>query len=99
MRDQDLQFDRGCHVLYSKPCKAYTDLAEIKEMEGDLFLLAFRKLAAFANCNKPFFHRLMHLSFCNAKKQCDKLGDYQMYVAPSAAEGICRATTDWTARR
>ena len=147
MRDQDLQFDRRCHALYSKPCKAairarialhypqaqqeavweqvqrqfvafladwrtdlggkknfhngvggtydcialmayyvvckaHTDLAEIEEMEGNLFLPAFRKLAAFADCNKPFFHRLMHLSFCNAKKQCDKWGDYQMYVAP-----------------
>ncbi len=147
MRDQDLQFDRGCHVLYSKPCKAairarialhyppaqqepvweqvqrqfvafladwrtdlggkknfhngvggtydcialtayyvvckaHTDLAEIEEMEGNLFLPAFRKLAAFADCNKPFFRRLMYLSFCNAKKQCDKWGDYRMYVAP-----------------
>ena len=36
MRDNELQFDRTCHVLYSKPCK----------------------------------------------KQCDKWGDYRMYVAP-----------------
>ena len=21
MKDDDLQFDRSCHVLYSKPCK------------------------------------------------------------------------------
>ena len=149
MKDNELQFDRSCHVLYSKPCKkeiqkkialhypeaereavwervqrqyvdyladwrtdlggkknfhngrggnydcialmAYyvvcksiTSLAEIEEMEGNLFLSAFRMLKKlrFVNCNRPFFKKLMYKAFCNAKRQCDRWGDYQMHVAP-----------------
>ena len=146
MRDNELQFDRTGHVLYSKPCKkqiqtkialhypaeereaiwervqqqyvdflrnwrtdlggkknfhngaggnydcialmAYyvvcrdvTSLAEIEEMEGELFLSAFRKMK-FVDCNRPLFKKLLYRAFCNAKKQCDKWGDYRMYVAP-----------------
>ena len=146
MKDNELQFDRSCHVIYSKKCKkeiqekialhypqeecdavwekvqkqyveflsdwrtdlggkknfhngrggtydciaiiSYyvvckekTNLAEIEEMEGNLFLGAFRKMK-FVNCNKPFFKKLMYKAFLNAKKQCDKWGDYDMYVAP-----------------
>lgn len=147
MKDEDLVFDRSCHVLYSKECKKeiqdkialhyspeeqeavwekvqkkYTEylsdwrtdlggkknfhngkggtydcialmtyyvickdktsLAEIEEMEGNLILPAFRALSKFADCNKPFFKKLMYRAFCNAKKQCDKWHDYEMYVAP-----------------
>ena len=149
MNDNELQFDRKCHVLYSPPCKqeilakialhyppeeqervwtqvqqqyvaflsdwrtdlggsknfhngvggtydcialmAYysvckevTSLAEIEEMEGNLFLPAFRKLQnlKFIDCNKPFFKKLLYRAFCNAKKQCDKWGDYKMTIAP-----------------
>ena len=146
MKDNELQFDRKCHVLYSKSCKKeiqkkialhfppdkcdevwesvqkqYTDflsdwrtdlggkknfhngkggnydcialmayysvcksvasLAEIEEMEGNLFLGAFRKMK-FADCNKPFFKKLMYKSFQNAKRQCDKWGDLKMNIAP-----------------
>ncbi len=146
MKDSELQFDRTCHVLYSRPCKkqirekialhyppehreevweqvqrqyvdflrdwrtdlggkknfhnstggnydcialmAYyvvcksvTSLAEIEEMEGELFLPAFRRLR-FVDANRPFVKRLMYLAFLNAKKQCDKWGDFKMYVAP-----------------
>lgn len=146
MKDSELQFDRSCHVIYTKQCKkqiqdkialhypparreeiwekiqrkyveflpdwrtdlggkknfhngrggnydcialmAYytvckdvTSLDEIEEMEGNLFLTAFRKLK-FVDCNKPFFKRLMYFSFMNAKKQCDKWGDFKMNVAP-----------------
>ena len=146
MKDKELQFDRSCHVIYTKPCKneikkkialhypsekreetwekvqrqyvdflsdrrtdlggsknfhngkggnydcialmAYytvcksvTSLAEIEEMEGNLFLGAFRKMK-FVNCNKPFFKKLMYKAFLNAKKQCDKWGDFKMNVAP-----------------
>ena len=146
MKDKELQFDRTCHVLYTKPCKkeirkkialhyppdrreavwervqrqyvdflsdwrtdlggaknfhngkggnydcialmAYyvvcrndTSLAEIEEMEGNLFLGAFRKMK-FVNCNKPFFKKMMYKAFGNAKRQCDKWGDFRMNVAP-----------------
>ena len=146
MKDSALQFDRGCHVLDTKPCKkqirekvalhypparreeiwervqrqyveflsdwrtdlggkknfhngrggnydcvalmAYyvvyksvASLAEIEEMEGNLFLPAFRKMK-FVNCNRPFWKKLMYRAFQNAKKQCDKWGDFQMNLAP-----------------
>lgn len=149
MKDSELVFDRSCHVLYSKPCKAQilekiarhypeseregvwenvqkkyveflsdwrtdlggkknfhngaggnydcialmayyvvcrelTSLAEIEEMEGNLFLTAFRKLGKmkFIDANKPFVKKLMYKSFRNAKKQCDKWGDFRMNLAP-----------------
>lgn len=144
MKDSELQFDRTCHVLYTRQCKKEiqkkialhyspceredvwervqkqyvrflsdwrTDLggkrnfhngrggnydcialmayyvvcgkgiAEIEEMEGNLFLGAFRKMK-FVDCNKPFFKKLMYRAFLNAKKQCDKWGDFKMNVAP-----------------
>lgn len=146
MKDSELQFDRSCHVLYTKPCKreiqakiarhypesereavwtrvqkqyeaylsdwrtdlggsrnfhngaggtydcialmAYyvvcrekTGLAEIEEMEGNLFLPAFRRLA-FVDCNRPLFRRLMYMAFKNAKRQCDRWGDFKMNLAP-----------------
>ena len=146
MNDNDLSFDRTCHVLYTEPCKQqirakialhypaeerenvwervqrqyveflsdwrtdlggkknfhngaggtydcialmayYTvcreaaSLAEIEEMEGELFLPAFRKLK-FVDVNKPLFRRLLHFAFQNARRRCDVWGDYKMHVAP-----------------
>ena len=68
-------------MAYYTVCKAATSLAEIEEMEGELFLPAFRKLK-FVDCNKPLFKKLIYRAFLNAKKQCDKWGDFQMNVAP-----------------
>lgn len=149
MKESELQIDRSCHVVYSKPCKkeiqekialhypqsqreeiwehvqkryvdflkdwrtdlggsknfhngaggnydcialmAYyvvcrevTSLDEIEQMEGNLFLTAFRKMAklGIVDCNKPFFKKLMYKSFQNAKRQCDKWGDFKMNIAP-----------------
>lgn len=149
MNDDQLQFDRTCHVIYSKPCKAkirekiahhypesqresvwervqmqyvdflsdwrtdlggeknfhngpggnydcialmayyvvckdVTSLQEIEEMEGNLFLPSFRKLSKlkFIDINKPLCKKLLHRASLNAKKQCDKWGDFEMHVAP-----------------
>lgn len=68
-------------MAYYTVCKEVTSLDEIEEMEGNLFLTAFRKMK-FVDCNKPFFKKLMYFSFMNAKKQCDKWGDFKMSVAP-----------------
>lgn len=68
-------------MAYYSVCKEVTNLDEIEEMEGNLFLTAFRKMK-FVDCNKPFFKKLMYFSFMNAKKQCDKWGDFKMNVAP-----------------
>lgn len=68
-------------MSYYSVCKDVTSLDEIEEMEGNLFLTAFRKMK-FVDCNKLFFKRLMYFSFVNAKKQCDKWGDFKMNIAP-----------------
>lgn len=146
MRDKDLQFDRTCHVLYSKPCKkeiqkkiaihfppeerdsvwervklqyaeyladwrsdlggrknfhngkggtydciaimsyyvvckAVTSFREIEEIEENLILPSFRKLK-FADCNKPFWQKLMYRVFAHAKAACDRQHDYEMNIAP-----------------
>ena len=68
-------------MAYYVVCKEKTSLEEIEKMEGNLFLPAFR-LMKFVDCNKPFFKKLMYRSFQNAKKQCDKWGDFKMNLAP-----------------
>ena len=68
-------------MAYYVVCKSVASLAEIEEMEGNLFLPAFRKMK-FVNCNRPFWKKLMYRAFQNAKKQCDKWGDFQMNLAP-----------------
>lgn len=145
MKDKELQFDRSCHVLYSKACKkeirkkialhyppdkreevweavqlkyaeflsdwradlggkknfhngkggtydciaimsyyvvcgAVTSFREIEEIEEALILPSFRKLK-FADCNKPFWRRLMYGAFMRAKAGCDRWHDYEMNVA------------------
>ena len=68
-------------MAYYVVCKEHTDLAKIEQMEGNLFLGKFRKMK-FVDCNKPFFKRLMYRAFINAKKQCDRWGDFKMDIAP-----------------
>lgn len=68
-------------MAYYVVCKDVTSLAEIEQMEGNLFLPAFRKLR-FVNVNHPLIKRLLYLAFSNAKRQCDKWGDFKMNLAP-----------------
>ena len=68
-------------MSYYVVCKNVTNLKEIEEMEGALFLPAFKKMK-FVNCNKPLFKNLMYKAFTVSKKKCDKWNDYKMYVAP-----------------
>ncbi len=147
MKDDELQFDRSCHVLYSKECKREilkkialrypeaereavweqvqrrftdyladwrTDLGgkanfhngkggtydciaimscyavcrdaitfrDIEEIEENLILPSFRVLGKFANCNKPFWRRVMYKAFTRAKSACDRWHDYEMNVEP-----------------
>lgn len=74
-------YDCFALMAYYVVCRDVTNLAEIEEMDGNLFLGAFRKMK-FADCNKPFLKNLMYKAFCNAKKQCDKWGDFKMNLAP-----------------
>ena len=71
-------------MAYYVVCRDVTSLDEIEEMEGELFLPSFRKLSRlkFIDINKPLFKRLLHRAFLNAKKQCDRWGDFKMNVAP-----------------
>ena len=40
-------------ISYFKVCRSVTSLKEIEEMEGALFLPAFKILHRFVNCNRP----------------------------------------------
>ena len=68
-------------MAYYVVCRGKTSLDEIEEMEGALFLPAFKKLK-FVNCNRPIFKELLHRAFQNAKEQCDRWGDFEMHLAP-----------------
>ena len=74
-------YDCVALMAYYTVCKSVTSLAEIEEMEGELFLPAFRKLK-FVNVNRPIFKRLLYFAFKNAKKKCDRWGDFKMNIAP-----------------
>lgn len=54
-------------------------------MEENLILPSFRKLK-FADCNKPFFRKLMYKAFTRAKSLCDQWHDHEMDVAPFAPD-------------
>ena len=66
-------------MSYYVVCKDKTNLQELEEMEGNLFLDSFKKMK-FVNCNKMFFKKLMYKAFAFSKKKCDKWHDYQMNV-------------------
>ena len=68
-------------MAYYVICKSVTNLDEMEEMEGSLFLPAFQKLK-FVNVNNPIFKRLLHFSFSSASRRCQKWNDYKMHVAP-----------------
>ena len=72
-------------MSYYTVCKATTSLAEIEEMEGELFLPAFRRLS-FVDVNRPFWKKLLHRAFASSKSKCDRWGDYKMEVRPFAAD-------------
>lgn len=58
-----------------------TSIAELEEMEGNLFLPAFRRLR-FVNCNRKFWRRLLYKAFKQSEKKCNKWNDYKMEVRP-----------------
>lgn len=77
-------YDCVALMAYYTVCRCVTSLDEIEEMEGNLFLPAFRRLKklGFIDCNKPFWRKLMYRAFKNAKRQCDRWGDFKMNLAP-----------------
>lgn len=78
-------------MAYYTVCRAVTDLAEIEEMEGNLFLSAFRRMHLI-NANRKWVKKLMYRAFLRAKKQCDRWGDFQMEVAPFDPDAPLRYT-------
>lgn len=54
-------------MCYYVVCKEQTSLAEIKEMEGNLCLSAFKKLK-LVNCNNKIWKKMMYKAFIKAKK-------------------------------
>lgn len=78
-------------MTYYVVCKEKTSLAEIEEMEGGLFLPAFRMMHAlpFLNANRPWVKKLLHKSFASAQTRCAAWNDYKMNVHPyDAAQPI-----------
>ena len=78
-------YDSIAIMAYYCVCEQKTSLKELEEMEGNLFLPAFKKMK-FVNCNKPIFKKLMYKAFTVSKKKCDKWRDYEMNVAPFEKE-------------
>lgn len=77
-------------MAYYTVCRDKTSLGEIEEMEGALFLPAFRRLSRFVDGNKPLFRKLLHRAFSQAKGRCDRWGDFVMHVSPWDPEGPIR---------
>ena len=73
-------------MSYYTVCKEVTSLAEIEEMEGELFLPAFRRLQ-FVNVNRPFWKKLLHRAFQSSAGKCARWNDYRMTVAPYSPDG------------
>lgn len=73
-------------MAYYVVCKEHTSLAEIEQMDGNLFLGKFRKMKFF-DCNKPFFKRLMYRAFLNTKKQCDRWDDTRLVRTTTCVNG------------
>ena len=103
MNDNELQFDRECHVLYSPLCKqeiqAKIALHYPPEEQEKVWTRVQRQYVDFLSDwrtdlgGAKNFHNgaggtydcialMAYRAFCNAKKQCDKWGDYKMSVAP-----------------
>ena len=80
-------------MAYYSVCKEVTSLAEIEEMESNLFLPSFRKLQKlkFIDCNKPFFKKLLYRAFCNAKKQ----SLFTTSLPPAPRRNSPKSTTCW----
>lgn len=84
-------YDSIALMTYYAVCKEKTSLAEIEEMEGGLFLPAFRLMHAlpFLNANRPWVKKLLHKSFASAQTRCSAWNDYIMNVRPyDAAQPI-----------
>lgn len=68
-------------MAYYVVCRDVTSNDEIEQMEGNLFLPAFRRLK-FVDVNRPIFKKLLHFAFVISAKKCAKWNDYRMTVAP-----------------
>lgn len=77
-------YDCVALMAYYVVCKDVTSLQEIEEMEGTS---SCRRSESSASSNSStstsrFAKKPLHRAFLNAKKQCDKWGDFEMHVAP-----------------
>ena len=70
-------------MAYYVVCKDVTSLQEIED-GGGTSSCRRRKLSKlkFIDINKPLCKSSCTARFLNAKKQCDKWGDFEMHVAP-----------------
>ena len=65
------------------------DMNELYEMNCEVFLPAFRKMAGIVNANKSFFRRMLHLAFVmTAGTDEGREGGYIMEVEPYQRDGV-----------
>ncbi len=62
---------------------------ELYEMNCEVFLPEFRKMAGIVNANRPFLRRILHLAFAlTAKTDKGREGGYIMKVEPYSKDGV-----------
>jgi len=62
---------------------------ELYEMNCEVFLPEFRKMAGIVNANRPLFRRILHLAFVmTAKTDESREGGYIMKVDPYSKDGV-----------
>ena len=62
---------------------------ELYEMNCEVFLPEFRKMAGIVNANRPFLRRLLHLAFVmTARTDEGREGGYIMKVEPYSKDGV-----------
>lgn len=65
------------------------DIDELYEMNCEVFLPEFRKMAGIVNANRPLLRRLLHLAFVlTAKTDEGREGGYIMKVEPYQKDGV-----------
>ena len=62
---------------------------ELYEMNCEVFLPEFKKMAGIVNANRPFLRRILHLAFkMTAKTDEGREGGYIMKVEPYSKDGV-----------
>lgn len=82
-------YDCICIFAYYEALDHRPDMEELYEMNCEVFLPEFKKMAGIVNANKPLFQRILHLAFVmTAKTDEGREGGYIMKVEPYKKDGV-----------